>query len=103
VRVAFKSVRYMIEIIHPLLPNFPFENLKYMHDYQSLMGEIQDVEVILTTFADVPLQTSSIDIEPVRCYYEGRHAQAIAAYIDDMNQLHAFWRPAPDQPFPWEK
>jgi len=103
VRIAFKSFRYMVEIIHPLLQNFPSENLKHMHDYQALMGEIQDVEVIMQTLADAPLHVSSFDAEPVRRYYERRHARAISAYIEDMNQLDTFWRPAPDQPFPWEK
>src|SRR5215216_5372192 len=28
VRVAFKTFRYMVEIIHPALPDFPLENLK---------------------------------------------------------------------------
>ena len=102
VRIAFKTFRYMVEIVHPLLRNFPFENLKQMHDYQVLMGEIQDMEVIMQTFADAPVHASSFDPEPVRRYYEGRHAKAISAYIEDMNQLGTFWRPAPDQPFPWE-
>jgi CHAD domain-containing protein len=102
VRIAFKTFRYMVEIIHPLLDKFPPENLKYMHDYQSLMGEIQDVEVIMQTLADIPIDASSFDPEPVRCYYERRHAQAITAYVEGMNQLHTFWRPASDQPFPWE-
>lgn len=103
VRIAFKSFRYMVEIIHPLLQNFPSENLKHMHDYQALMGEIQDVEVIMETLADAPVHVSSFDAEPVRRYYERRHARAISAYIEDMNQLDTFWRSAPDQPFPWEK
>lgn len=103
VRIAFKSFRYMMEIIHPLLPNFPIENLKRMNDYQSLMGEIQDVEVFTQTLADFSEYTSFPDLESVRRYYERRHAEAISAYIEDMNQLHIFWRSAPDQPFPWEK
>jgi len=103
VRIAFKSFRYMVEIVRPLLQNFPSENLKHMHDYQALMGEIQDVEVIMQTLADAPVHASSFDPEPVRRFYERRHAEAISAYIEDMNQINTFWRPAPDQPFPWEK
>jgi CHAD domain-containing protein len=103
VRIAFKTFRYMVEIIYPLLHDFPSENLNQMHEYQSLMGEIQDVEVIMQTLADAPVQAPSFDSEPVRRYYESRHAKAISAYIEDMNQLNTFWRPAPDQPFPWEK
>jgi len=103
VRVAFKSFRYMVEIIHPLLKDYPTENLKRMNDYQSLMGEIQDAEVFIQTLADYSESTSFPDPEPVRHYYEDRHAEAISAYLKDMNQLNTFWRPAPDQPFPWEK
>jgi CHAD domain-containing protein len=103
VRIAFKSFRYMVEIIHPLLDHFPPENLKRMNDYQSLMGEIQDVEVIMQTLADFPTRGSSLDFGPVRQYYDGRHAEAISAYVEEMNQIDNFWRLSPDQSFPWEK
>lgn len=103
VRILFKRFRYMVEIVHPLLPEFPPEHLKGMNEYQSLMGEIQDVEVIMQALADAPLHASSFDSEPVRRYYERCHAEAISAYLESMNQLDTFWRPAPDQPFPWEK
>lgn len=103
VRLAFKSVRYMIEIVQPLLADFPAEQLKWMNEYQSLMGEVQDAEVFLQTLSDYAENASSRDLEAVRSYYERRHAEAIAAYIEDMNQLQSFWRAAPDQAFPWEK
>ncbi|MEO5886327.1 MAG: CHAD domain-containing protein [Anaerolineales bacterium] len=103
VRIAFKAFRYMVEIIQPLLKDFPPDNLQQMNDYQSLMGEIQDVEVIMQTLADFPSSASSFDQQPVRRYYERRHAEATSAFIEDMNQLDNFWRPAPDQSFPWEK
>lgn len=103
VRLAFKTFRYMVEIIHPLIPDFPSGNLKEMHDYQSLMGEIQDIEIIMQALADAPGHASSFDPEPVRRYYERCHADAISAYMESMNKLDTFWRGAPDQSFPWEK
>lgn len=103
VRVAFKSLRYMIEIIHPLLKDYPNENLKRMNDYQSRMGEIQDSEVFMQTLADYSESTSFPDMESVRRYYEQRHNEAISAYIENRNELQTFWRPAPGQSFPWEK
>ena len=103
VRIAFKTFRYMVEIIHPLLNDFPQENLKRMHDYQALMGEIQDVEVIMQTLADFPTRGASLDFGPVRLYYERRHAEATSAYIEEMNQIDDFWRVTPEQTFPWEK
>ena len=103
VRIAFKSLRYMIEIVQPLLHDLPVENFKRMNDYQSLMGEIQDAEVFAQTLADFSEHASFSDLEPVRRYYEHRHAEAISAYVKEMNQLDTFWRSAPEQPFPWEK
>ena len=103
VRVAFKSFRYMVEIIHPLLRNFPAENIKRMNDYQSLMGEIQDAEVFTQTLADFSEHASFSDPEPVRRYEDRRHTDAISAYENQMNQLVTFWRGEPDQPFPWER
>lgn len=103
VRLSFKTFRYMVEIVHPLVNDFPSENLKRMHEYQSLMGEIQDVEVIMQALADAPVSLTTFDPEPVRRYYERCHAEAISAYLAVTDQLDTFWRPAPDQPFPWEK
>jgi hypothetical protein len=74
-----------------------------MHDYQSLMGEIQDVELIMQALADAPQHVAAFDPEPVRRYYERCHADAISASLATMHRLATFWRPAPDQPFPWEK
>ncbi len=102
VRVAFKNFRYMVEIVHPLLMDFPRQRLKSMHDYQSQMGEVQDAEVFMQTLNDYAESASLHDLEAVRLYYERRHAAAISAYVEDMNHLHSFWRAAPDQPFPWE-
>jgi CHAD domain-containing protein len=103
VRLAFRTFRYMVEIVHPLLDDFPSENLKQMHDYQSLMGEIMDIEVIMQALADAPQHVAAFDPEPVRRYYERCHADAISAYLASMDRLNTFWRPAPDQLFPWEK
>jgi CHAD domain-containing protein len=103
VRIGFKSFRYMIEIIHPLLDDYPAENLKHMNDYQALMGEIQDAEVFAQTLADYSEHASLPDPQPVRKYYERRQAEAISAYAEALNQIYTFWRSTPEEPFPWEK
>ncbi len=102
VRVAFKSFRYMVEIVQPFMPDFPTENLKRMNGYQTLMGEIQDAEVFAQTLADFTEHASLSDPEPVRRYVERRHTDAISAYRAEQNQLDTFWRSAPEEPFPWE-
>jgi CHAD domain-containing protein len=102
-RVAFKKFRYMIEIAHPLLDDFPPENFKRMHDYQSLMGEIQDADTFLRTLDDYQVNASSPTPEPIRRFYESRYADTISAYLNDKEMLNDFWRLSPDQTFPWEK
>src|ERR1041385_1096989 len=48
-RVAFKNFRYMVEAIHPCLPDFPEAQLDSMHGYQTEMGNIHDLQVLLET------------------------------------------------------
>ena len=102
VRVAFKNFRYMLEIVHPLLDGYPSEYLKAMHEHQSLMGEVQDAEVFLQTLRDYSEDASFQDLGPARRHYKRRHAEAIAAFAEHMQESNTFWRAEPDQPFPWE-
>ena len=69
----------------------------------SLMGEVQDAEAFIQTLNDFSKHASFSEPETIRRYYERRQAEAITAYAENMNQLHSFWRPAPNQAFPWEK
>lgn len=103
VRIAFKSFRYMMEVVHPLLQGFPQENLERMNEYQSLMGKIQDLKVLNQTLADYSESASLPDLEPVHRYYEQQRTEAMSAYVEQRDQLDSFWRAGPDQPFPWEK
>lgn len=102
VRVAFKKFRYMVEVIHPLLPGFPPKLLKRLHNYQTAMGDIQDVEVFLQTHADFAARHADYDPHPVRLHYERRHAELILSFVEDMHEVHTFWRATPEQPFAWE-
>lgn len=101
-RIAFKTFRYMVELIHPLLDGYPQARLKAMHDYQSRMGEVQDAEVFLQTLKDYSEDASFQDLGPARRHYKRRLADAITAFAEDMNELHDFWRAEPDQLFSWE-
>lgn len=49
-RIAFKRYRYMVEGLAPHVPWADQPFLQAMHDYQSLMGDIQDAEVLRKTF-----------------------------------------------------
>lgn len=101
-RIAFKKFRYTIEIINPLLTNFPATNFERMHAYQSMMGDIQDLEVASQTFAELT-DASQPDLEPVTNHYASRLRTAVFRFVEDKGEAFTFWRNTPDQPFPWEK
>ncbi|MBI3175868.1 MAG: CHAD domain-containing protein [Chloroflexi bacterium] len=101
-RLAFKKFRYRVEIIHPALLDFPEDLPKRMHDYQSLMGEVQDAVSFLNLLEETAEEDSSFDPEPARRYFEGLRTERTSAYLDDKGELLVFWRPAPNQPFPWQ-
>lgn len=101
-RIAFKKFRYTIEIVNPLIENFPAANFERMHAYQSMMGDIQDLEVASQTFAELT-DASHPDLEPVSNHYASRLQTAVLRFVEDKGEAFTFWRNTPDQPFPWEK
>jgi len=46
-RVAFKRFRYLSELLQSMLPHLTKNRLCQMQEYQSMMGDIQDMEVLL--------------------------------------------------------
>ncbi len=103
-RLAFKKFRYTVEVVCALIANYPEKHRERMHEYQSAMGDIHDIEVFLNTLADFSESgAASFDIKPVCSFYEKRHAELIASFMDDKAELFTFWRAASDQPFPWEQ
>jgi CHAD domain-containing protein len=46
-RIAFKSFRYLCELLQPFLPWLTARRLRAMHAWQTRMGDIQDTEVLL--------------------------------------------------------
>jgi CHAD domain-containing protein len=103
VRIAFKKFRYMIEIAHPILPNFSETQFKGMREYQTTMGRIQDAEVFLRSLVDFSSSHKSCNLQTARTFYEGRHTELIGAYMESRQELTHFWRKTPKDAFPWEK
>jgi CHAD domain-containing protein len=102
-RIAFKRFRYMVESIHPILEGVPEDALKRMHDYQTSMGEIQDMEAALQELVEFEKTApEGYDPEPVRTYYREQHTLAISRYLEDRGEVTTFWRAAPDLSFPKE-
>ena len=82
----------------------PESPLKQMQDYQSMMGEIGDVAILLSALGEFAQEKKgNRNLPAVRRHFEKRHAEAVAAYLRRTAELKTFWRSASDRKFPWEK
>jgi CHAD domain-containing protein len=95
-RVAFKKVRYMIETLADYLPAVDERLLVAMHRYQTMMGDIQDAEVVLCTF-DKFLLKNPVELTAARRLRRellSRRQWLIRVYLEAADQLFEFWKPA---------
>jgi CHAD domain-containing protein len=100
-RVAFKRFRYMVEALSPLLPAVTDEHRRAMHGYQSMMGDIQDVEVLLAAL-DKFTRSGEIDLKPARQLrneFLRRRKWLIRVCLNAADKLRQFW-PVPSLPAP---
>lgn len=101
-RVAFKHLRYTLEVTHPLVRTFPETMFARMQDYQTALGDIQNETVLLRTLTRFEKRRSSRLPRTIRSHCRQSRARLIAAYMKNKGEMLTFWRPKPNQPFPWE-
>jgi len=92
-RIAFKRFRYMVEALSPLLPVVTEEHRRMMRGYQSMMGDIQDMEVLLAAFEKFarkrdldPAETRQLRDELLR-----RRRWLVRVYLNAAGRLRQFW------------
>ncbi len=107
-RIAFKKFRYAVEVVAPLLSGYPIDHFARMHSYQGRLGEVHDMDILLTALSAFNRKSSpagaekDITAEPLRGHFEARRVELIAVFRRDKDDLSLFWRGTPDQAFPWE-
>lgn len=93
VRVAFKQFRYMVEALAAILPTNRRARLKAMQAYQTRMGEIQDMDVLLEHLVRFGIQQPEQKGSMKRL--EGpvleRRGELIRRYLEQADELHTFW------------
>ncbi len=97
-RVAFKKYRYLIELLHPLLPWATEKQLLDMHEYQTMMGEVQDMEVMLGTLDEFGKERKgkAAGLGTFRHAVEERRAALIERYLAAADRLLS-WQPPQGQ------
>src|SRR5271157_413195 len=102
-RIVFKSFRYAVEMIHPLLVHYPVDLLKAMNDYQGSMGDIQDMEVLQEILETFGKKHPDKDISSSVAFVNKRHRLLVTTFLSRKDELQGFWRNSPHQPYPWNK
>jgi len=93
-RVAFKKFRYMVEVLQPLLAEVTDERLKRMHDFQTMMGDIQDIEVLsanLKAFVQKNAPAAAKALLPTQRELARRRRALIKSFMRSADDLLTFW------------
>lgn len=98
-RVAFKKFRYTIEMLGPAFPWVDEGLHKTMNRYQTVLGEIQDVEVLaagLRSYARrrrVGKAEGGGSLLPVFRMLANRRAELLRQFRQSADDLYRFWEP----------
>jgi CHAD domain-containing protein len=88
-RIAFKKFRYLVEILRPMLNDLGEEHLRRLRLFQTLMGEIQDIEMFekaITGFIrDDPGRIKQF--RQIRAELKKRHSELISHYAEATENL----------------
>jgi CHAD domain-containing protein len=91
-RVAFKRFRYMSELLQPLFPRLITKQLRQMQAYQALMGDIQDLEVLLAGLAQAVARQhlAAVDARGLRSELQRRRDRLIDLFMAEVDKLLEF-------------
>jgi CHAD domain-containing protein len=83
----------MVEALAPLFRGVSARQFQAMKEYQSMMGDIQDNEVLMASFAEFQRKGKISPDSAVRFEEEllRRRRWLIGAYLQDADQLREFW------------
>ena len=91
-RIGFKHHRYLCELLQPIWPPLAGMNLKAMHRFQTLMGGIQDCEVMLAGIRDA-VEGAAVEARAVITLRNAvllRRARCIKSFLEKMERLWEF-------------
>lgn len=91
-RIAFKKFRYLVELLQPFLPEVTPRIFESLHSYQTMMGEIQDLEVLAAAvddFVDGKARRAS-RLQRFRRHVQEERAGLVDRYLRHASRLDRF-------------
>jgi CHAD domain-containing protein len=62
-RLAFKKYRYSVEVLAPVFPAVTEKTMERLHAFQALLGDIHDLDVLLTEAAHFRVRVLEVETE----------------------------------------
>jgi CHAD domain-containing protein len=98
-RLAFKKFRYTCEVAHSIIRTVvPAERLEEFHAFQTMMGDIQDIEVLSARLGKwTEKHRKETDMEPVFEQLRADREGKIVMFVASVGQVHTFWQAGTNQ------
>ena len=94
-RIAFKRFRYTVEALEAILPNVTGRMKKSMNSYQVRMGNIQDMDVLVSSIRSHAKKHPRADQEQFRKLIEqllNRRRELVLEFLSSVDELSLFWK-----------
>ena len=94
-RVAFKKFRYMVEVLHRLVPGISAARIKEMQAFQTLFGNLQDTDVFLGRLDKVARKDPqmALTLAAFRHFLLQQRTAQIDACLRHADAILGFWPP----------
>jgi CHAD domain-containing protein len=95
-RLSFKKFRYSIEALYHVLPEATAEKIREMHDFQRMMGEINDLHLLRLDILRFSKRKAGREdtLEEVLNELDGLYASRVHEFKNNLGALNRFWTPA---------
>ena len=93
-RVAFKDYRYAMEALRPVFPAVGKTHLKAMNAFQDMMGEIQDIEMLIAAvgkFAVTRGASFPASVLNLQRHLAGRRLALVGSFMKRAEAVTQFW------------
>jgi CHAD domain-containing protein len=93
-RIAFKKLRYLIEVLEPLIPDLSRRDLRHMNMWQETMGEIQDTAILRSLLKKYHRKTGERNFRRFEMHLARREHRLTLQFLASADRLVAFWPPS---------
>jgi CHAD domain-containing protein len=92
-RLSLKRFRYLVEGVEPLLTGVSGDAVRVLHDLQTNMGDLHDIEVLSGALVEFGKgeQARTAQVAPVLAQLEARHSAMLRSFLESADIILEYW------------